>query len=83
MTPEKQIIVDFTRLSYADAIETYGSDKPDLRFDSKMIEVTKLFARSQLDFLSTAPCIKAIVLHQQPTRKEIDGLTDTVKQSGL
>lgn len=44
VTPHKQIIVDFTRLSYADAIETYGSDKPDLRFDSKMIELTELFA---------------------------------------
>lgn len=44
VTPHKQIIVDFTRLSYADAIETYGSDKPDLRFDSKMIELTEVFA---------------------------------------
>jgi aspartyl-tRNA synthetase len=81
--PHKQIVVDFHKLSYADAMETYWSDKPDLRFDSKMIEVTSLFAWSELDFLRTASCIKAIVLHQLPTRKEIDTLTEVVKQAGL
>ena len=83
VTPHKQIIVDFTRLSYADVIETYGSDKPDLRFDSKMIELTEVFAWSELDFLRTASCIKGIVLHQLPTCKEIDVLTEVVKQAGL
>jgi aspartyl-tRNA synthetase len=83
VTPHKQIVVDFHKLSYVDAMETYWSDKPDLRFDSKMIEVTSLFALSELDFLRTAPCIKAVVLHQLPTRKEIDTLTEVVKQAGL
>ena len=83
LTPEKQIVVDFTKLSYHDAMETYGSDKPDLRFDSKMIDVTSLFASSELDFLRTAPVVKAIVLHQNPTRKEIDELTNVVKNVGL
>jgi len=83
VTPHKQIIIDFTRLSYEDAIEIYWSDKPDLRFDSKMIELTEVFAWSELDFLRTASCIKGIVLHQLPTRKEIDALTDVVKQAGL
>ena len=81
MTPEKQIIIDFQRLSYYDALEQYGSDKPDLRFDSRMREVTDIFAHSELDFLSGAPCIKAIVLHDLPTRKQIDSLTDIVKQA--
>lgn len=48
-----------------------------------MIEVTSLFASSELDFLRTAQCIKGIVLHQLPTRKEIDTLTEVVKQAGL
>lgn len=79
LVPHKQIIVDFTRLSYHDAMEQYGSDKPDLRFDSQMIDVTTLFANSELDFLRTAPVVKAILLHQNPTRKEIDALTEVVK----
>ena len=83
LVPHKEIIVDFTRLSYHDALERYGSDKPDLRFDSQMIEVTSLFANSELEFLSSAPSVKAIVLHQLPTRKEIDALTEVVKIAGL
>jgi aspartyl-tRNA synthetase len=83
LTPDKQIVVEFQRLSYHDAIQTYGSDKPDLRFDSKMIELTQVFVDSELEFLATAPCIKAIILHQLPTRKQIDILTDIVKQVGL
>lgn len=83
IVPHKEIIVDFTRLSYHDALERYGSDKPDLRFDSQMIEVTSLFANSELEFLSSAPSVKAIVLHQLPTRKEIDALTEVVKIAGL
>ena len=67
IVPHKEIIVDFTRLSYHDALEKYGSDKPDLRFDSQMIEVTSLFANSELEFLASAPSVKAIVLHQLPT----------------
>lgn len=83
MTPEKQIIIDFQRLSYHDALEQYGSDKPDLRFDSKMIEVTELFTGSELSFLASAPCIKVLVLHELPTRKQIDSLTEVVKQAWL
>ena len=48
-----------------------------------MIELTDIFASSELDFLRTASCIKGIVLHQLPTRKEIDSLTEVVKQAGL
>ena len=48
-----------------------------------MIELTELFASSELDFLRTAPCIKAMVIHHLPSRKEIDTLTEVVKQSGL
>lgn len=83
VTPHKQIVVDFQRLTYDDALERYGSDKPDLRFDSQMIDVTSVFAHSELDFLRTAPVVKAIVLHQLPTRKEIDQLTEVVKWAGL
>lgn len=83
VTPNKQIVVDFHRLSYADAIETYWSDKPDLRFDSRMIELTNLFSWSELEFLRTAWSIKGVLLHSLPTRKEIDALTDVVKQVWL
>ena len=48
-----------------------------------MIDVTSVFAQSELDFLRTAPVVRAIVLHQLPSRKEIDALTEVVKSVGL
>jgi len=62
MVPHKTIQIDFVRLSYADAMDTYGSDKPDLRFDCKMIDVKDIFGSSELDFLRTAVSVKAIKL---------------------
>lgn len=42
-TIEIDIPTPFKRMTYKDAIETYGSDKPDLRFDMKMVDVTDCF----------------------------------------
>lgn len=83
LVPHKEIVIDFERLSYTDAMEQYGSDKPDLRFDARMIEATERFAHSELDFLRTASCVKAMLIHELPTRKQIDALTEVVKQAGL
>ena len=83
MVPHKTIQIDFVRLSYADAMDTYGSDKPDLRFDCKMIDVKDIFGSSELDFLRTAVSVKAIKLWSHPTRKELDALTKFVQNIGL
>ena len=42
----KQIKTPFRQMSYKEAMENYGSDKPDLRFDLKLIDVIDIFAKS-------------------------------------
>ncbi|WP_432557795.1 aspartate--tRNA ligase [Granulicoccus sp. GXG6511] len=39
-----ELTTPFPRISYRDAMDSYGSDKPDLRFDNKLVEVTEFFA---------------------------------------
>ncbi|WP_086234340.1 aspartate--tRNA ligase [Campylobacter devanensis] len=47
------IQIPFKRMSYKDAMELYGSDKPDLRFDLAMIDVIDIFAKSNNQIFST------------------------------
>ncbi|MGP2657582.1 aspartate--tRNA ligase [Malaciobacter sp. WC5094] len=42
----KEVPTTFPRITYADAMEKYGSDKPDLRFDMAMVDVIDIFANS-------------------------------------
>ncbi|MBF7048542.1 aspartate--tRNA ligase [Campylobacter volucris] len=42
----KEITIPFRQMSYKEAMENYGSDKPDLRFDMKFIDVMDIFAKS-------------------------------------
>ncbi len=45
--PEKRVLSPFPRISYKDAIEKYGSDKPDLRFGMEMKDITDIVAKSE------------------------------------
>jgi aspartyl-tRNA synthetase len=42
----------FYSMSYSEAMETYGSDKPDLRYDMKLIDVIDIFAKSTNEIFS-------------------------------
>ena len=74
------------RMKYDDAMDLYGSDKPDLRFDMKIQDVTNLFQNTEIEFLKTSllegGIVNAIVAKNcadKYSRKEIDKLTDYVK----
>ncbi len=73
---------DFQRVSYKEAIENYGSDKPDLRFDMKFIELNTLLKDKGFAVFDNAELVVAINLKNSAsfTRKQLDGLTDFVKQ---
>ena len=76
-------------LTYQEAMERYGTDKPDLRFALPHLNVTKLFIASDLEIFSTVArnegLIKAIFVPRSAgdfSRKELDGLSDVVKPLG-
>ena len=72
------------RISYRDAMETYGSDKPDLRFGMELIELTDVFAGTEFGVFKNSECIKAICVKNGASlsRKQIDQFTDIAKSEG-
>lgn len=72
------------RISYRDAMETYGSDKPDLRFGMELIELTDVFSKTEFGVFKNAECIKAICVKNGASlsRKQIDNFTNIAKSEG-
>ncbi len=72
------------RISYRDAMETYGSDKPDLRFGMELIELTDVFLETEFGVFKNAECVKAICVKNGASlsRKQIDQFTDIAKSEG-
>ena len=76
------------KMKYDDAINYYGSDKPDLRFDMKINDISDIFKSSDIEFLKNK-LVNAIVVKNSAdkfSRKDIDALTLFVKNykaSGL
>ncbi len=75
---------DIPRIPYSEAMETYGSDKPDLRYEMKLTELTDVFANTEFGVFKNAECIKAICVKNGASlsRKQIDAFTDIAKQEG-
>lgn len=75
---------DIPRISYRDAMEKYGSDKPDLRFGMELIELTDVFENTEFGVFKNADCVKAIRVEggASLTRKQIDKFTEVAKQAG-
>jgi len=75
-------IPPFLRMSYADAMNYYGSDKPDTRFDMKFTIVNTFVKNKGLKVIDDAEIIVAITASgcAEYTRKQIDELTEFVKR---
>jgi len=77
----------FYRMSHEEAMENYGSDKPDLRFGMKFVDLTDIFSDSAFSVFKnvydTGGVIKAIKLENQTmSRKDIDELTQVAIKAG-
>lgn len=82
------VVAPFPRLTWEEAMNRYGSDKPDNRFAMELQDLNHVYANSTFkvfaDCLATNGSIKAIVAPGLAgmTRKEIDALTDFAKKHG-
>ena len=81
-----EVKLPLLKMKYNDAIDMYGSDKPDLRFDMHIEDITNIFTDTKCELfknvLDNNGIINAIVgrgLASKYSRKEIDKLTDYVK----
>ncbi len=70
-------------MTYADAMQNYGSDKPDLRFDLQLIEQTAFFAKTEFRVFQ-APYVGSVVMPGGATspRRELDAWQDWAKARG-
>ena len=85
----KELVTPFEKMTYNDAMENYGSDKPDIRFDMKIQNISDLVKDCGFSVFPSAVenggSVRAIVAKNAAsvyTRKEIDKLTDYVKGIG-
>ena len=85
-TKDIDVKLPLLRMKYDDAINMYGSDKPDLRFDLRIEDITNIFENTECELfkrvLDDNGIINAVVarnLASKYSRKEIDKLTDYVK----
>ncbi len=84
-TKNIDVTLPFPRMTYDDAMNHYGSDKPDTRFEMLLTDVTPIVKKADFKVFSEAPVVKAIVAKNAAdaySRKDIDKLTDYAKQFG-
>jgi aspartyl-tRNA synthetase len=86
--PHKHTISPFMRLTYAEAVERFGSDKPDLRYGLELVKLNDIVANSAFTVLSSAVasgghvkgiCVPGVANY---SRKQIDEITDIARQNG-
>ena len=84
--PAKQFIEKGTtipRIPYEFAMNTYGVDKPDLRYSMELIELTEVFKNTEFKVFKQ-PCVKALCVKggASLTRSQIDSFTDEARKLG-
>jgi len=88
VTPHKRIFKPFPRMSYREAMDRYGTDKPDLRFGLQIFDLNEALRESQIrifsETLQSGGAIKCIVAPgcAAYSRKDLDALADFVCSAG-
>lgn len=73
---------DFPRMDYAEAMERYGSDKPDIRFDMELKNISHLAQNKGFQVFDSCEAVIGIAVPgcAEYSRKQLDALTDWVKR---
>jgi aspartyl-tRNA synthetase len=85
-TLDVEIPIPFPRLPYADAMNRFGSDKPDQRFGLELVDVSSILKDSSFGVfkgaLESGGVIKVLAVPAELTRKQIEALEFSAKQNG-
>ena len=82
---KKELISEeIPRISYLDAMNKYGSDKPDLRFGMELIDLSDVLSETEFGVFKNAQSVKAICVKGGSilSRSQIDKFTDIAKSEG-
>lgn len=72
------------RISYQESIEKYGTDKPDLRYQMELVELTEVLENTEFGVFKNAECVKAIRVDNGASmpRSQIDNFTKLAQSEG-
>jgi aspartyl-tRNA synthetase len=88
VTPHKRILTPFPKLTHAESMARFGSDKPDLRFGMELVDLTTALKASEFrvfaEAIAAGGVVKAIVAPGCAgySRKEIDTITEVIRSAG-
>jgi aspartyl-tRNA synthetase len=77
-----ELEIPFQRMTYADAMLRYGTDKPDLRFGLEIEDATELTRDSQFKVFAGAPAVRYITVPQEYSRADLEKLEEYAKEWG-
>jgi aspartyl-tRNA synthetase len=72
----------FARLTYADSERRYGTDKPDLRFDLEIEDVTEVTRGSEFGVFAKAACVRYLAVPRELSRADVARLEEIAKEWG-
>ncbi len=75
---------EIPRMTWRDAMNNYGTDKPDLRFEMRLLDLSAVFATTEFRAFAGAACVKGVRVAGQgeASRNVVDGLVERAKQLG-
>jgi aspartyl-tRNA synthetase len=79
---EVELEIPFARMTYADAMARYGTDKPDLRFALEIADATEVTRGSQFGVFAGAECVRYLTVPQAFSRAELERLEAAAKEWG-
>ncbi len=72
----------FPRMTFQEAMDKYGSDKPDLRYDLELTDVTEIAHKSEFSVFKNAELVKCINPEKDFARKELDRYITFCQENG-